>query len=113
MPDTTALGGTSTFVAVAAVEDVPPGWVLKIAIGQHELALANHEGAFYALDSDCSHAGGSLGDNKLKEGCLVECPWHNSLFDVRSGQPLGGPARKPQRTYSVKVEADTVYVSLR
>jgi 3-phenylpropionate/trans-cinnamate dioxygenase ferredoxin subunit len=99
-------------VQVAAVTDVPPGWVLKVRVGSREIALANSEGTFYAMDNACSHAGGPLGDNRLKEGCYLECPWHNAVFDARTGDVLRGPARKPVKMYHVAVQDDTVFVAL-
>jgi nitrite reductase/ring-hydroxylating ferredoxin subunit len=109
--ETSTLRPAPTFVPVAQVDDVPSGWVLKVKVRHHTIALANYEGTFYALDNACSHASGPLGNNRLQQGCLVECPWHNSMFDVRSGEPQQGPARKAQRTYPVKVEHDTVFVA--
>lgn len=110
--DAAALESATTFVAVAVTSDIPPGWVLRVAVDQRELALANVEGEFYALENACSHAAGPLGDNRLRGGCLVECPWHSSVFDVRTGEAVRGPARKPQQIYPVKIEGDTVYVAL-
>jgi nitrite reductase/ring-hydroxylating ferredoxin subunit len=66
----------------------------------------------YALDDVCSHAGGPLGDNRLKDGCLLECPWHNAVFDVRTGEIVRGPARRPQPTYQVEVRDGTVFVAI-
>ena len=110
--DATALELATTFVAVASVSDVPPGWVLRVAIEGRDIALANVDGVICAIDNSCSHAAGPLGDNRLRAGCLVECPWHNSVFDVRSGEAVRGPARKSLRTYPVKLEGDTVFVAL-
>ena len=105
-------GRTSSFVPVASVDDVPRGWVLTVQIRGRPLALANCDGAFYALDDTCSHAGGPLGDNRLQADCIVECPWHGSRFDVRTGEVQGGPARKAQATYPVQVRGRTVYVAV-
>jgi nitrite reductase/ring-hydroxylating ferredoxin subunit len=102
----------ASLMAVASVEDVPPGWVLKVQIGTRRIALANHEGTFYALDDVCSHAGGSLGDNRLKDGCLLECPWHSTVFDARTGEVVRGPARKPQPTFETEVSDGTVFVRI-
>lgn len=109
---TTPATSARALVAVASVSDVPPGWIMRVTVGLRELALANDDGEFYALDNACSHSAGPLGDNRLRNGCLVECPWHKAVFDVRTGETVRGPARKPQRTYPVTVEGDTVYVAL-
>lgn len=99
------------FAAVAAVADVPPGAVTTVQVGDRLAALVNHEGWFYAIDHDCPHAGGPLGEGRLGAGCLLECPWHRAVFDVRTGQVRQGPARKPVRTYRVAVEDGTVFIA--
>jgi 3-phenylpropionate/trans-cinnamate dioxygenase ferredoxin component len=103
---------TAEFVQVASVGDVPPGWVLKVRVGSREIALANCDGTFSAMDNACSHAAGPLGDNRLKEGCYVECPWHNAVFDARTGEAVRGPARKSVRTYPVTVNDGAIFVAL-
>lgn len=102
----------ATTVRVASVDDVPPGWVLKVRAEGRELAIANCGGTLSALDNACTHAGGPLGDNRLKDGCHVECPWHNSVFDARTGDAVRGPARKGLRTYPVSVVDGSIIVTL-
>ncbi|GAC1372567.1 MAG: bifunctional 3-phenylpropionate/cinnamic acid dioxygenase ferredoxin subunit [Actinomycetota bacterium] len=103
---------TRRTVRVATVADIPPGWVLKVRIDSQEIAIANANGTLYALDNSCTHAGGPLGDNRLKEGCFLECPWHNAVFDARTGEVVRGPARKAAKMYEVSVIDDTVFVAL-
>jgi nitrite reductase/ring-hydroxylating ferredoxin subunit len=90
--------------------------VLKVAVdiagAKREIALANSGGTLLALENACSHAGGPLGDNRLKEGCYLECPWHNAVFDARTGAVVRGPARKPAKTYEVSVVDGTVFIVL-
>jgi nitrite reductase/ring-hydroxylating ferredoxin subunit len=99
-------------VAAASVGDVPPGWVLKVCVDNREIAVANTSGTFTALENACTHAGGPLGDNRLKEGCYIECPWHNSVFDARTGDVVRGPARKAVKMYDTKVLDGIVYVAM-
>jgi 3-phenylpropionate/trans-cinnamate dioxygenase ferredoxin subunit len=100
------------FQPVAVVADVPPGAVTTIRVGDRLAALVNYEGWFYAVAYDCPHAGGPLGEGRLGAGCLLECPWHRAVFDVRTGQVRQGPARKPVRTYRVTVEDGTVFIAV-
>ena len=85
---------------------------LRVRIGNREVALANRGEEVHALETACSHAGGPIGDTRLKSDCFVECPWHNAVFDVRNGEPKGGPARKPLRTYPVRIADGTIFVAI-
>ena len=111
-PAVAQIAGPVGYVPVARTADIPPGWVLRIVAGGREIALANRNGEFYAVDNSCTHAGGPLAHNRLGSECTLECPWHNSVFDVRTGEPLSGPARKPLRTYPVEVRDDRIYVAV-
>jgi 3-phenylpropionate/trans-cinnamate dioxygenase ferredoxin subunit len=84
--------------------------VLRVRVGQRELAIANFNGSIHAVDNACTHAGGPLSDSRLKDGYLLECPWHSAAFDVRTGQVHCGPARKPLRVHQVKIENGVILV---
>jgi nitrite reductase/ring-hydroxylating ferredoxin subunit len=43
---------------------------------------------------------------------VVQCPWHGSQFDVRSGQVKAGPAKKAIVTYPVTVEGGDVMIQV-
>ena len=103
------------FVEVARVEDVPSGTVIVVEVGGHQLALANVEGSFFAVDNGCPHRGGSLGDgsiNTQRSEWALECPLHGSVFDVRTGEVLNPPAAVGVRTYAVEVDGGVVRVSV-
>src|SRR2546428_656735 len=55
-----------------------------------------------AISNICTHMGGPLADGTL-EGYEVECPWHGSKFDIRTGKVTRPPAKTPEQTYEVKV----------
>jgi 3-phenylpropionate/trans-cinnamate dioxygenase ferredoxin component len=77
------------------------------------IALYRLSDGYYATEDTCSHAQASLaaGDIDLEE-CSVECPYHGSLFDIRSGQVLSLPASRPIKTYPVKVVDNEVFVEV-
>ena len=39
----------------------------------------------------CRHLGADLGNGTLDEQGRLVCPWHQSAYDVRTGQMLRGP----------------------
>jgi len=70
--------------AVCRVEALPPGQGRSFVVAGREIALFHVEGGFHALDNNCCHAGGPLGEGAL-EGCVVTCPWHAWRYDVTTG----------------------------
>jgi len=98
------------FVAVARVEDVPPGTTRSVRAGEEEIALAHCNGGFYAVQQHCLHLRGPLGEGRL-EGCVLSCPWHGWQYDVRTGQNEFDLAIQ-LRTYDVQVEDGEVRVGL-
>ena len=77
-----------------------------------EVCVVNIDGKYYAINNKCTHEGGPLADGKL-EGYEVECPWHGSKFDVRTGEVTNPPASEPEPTYEVKVDGNNIFVRKR
>ncbi len=100
----------SEFVRVAALEEVPPGSLLGVEIGDERICLANVEGEIYALADNCTHQEFPLSAGLLEEDQL-ECAWHGARFDVTDGRALCLPAIRPVRTYEVRVEDGVIYVA--
>lgn len=98
------------FVTVARVDEVPPGELKAVRVGNQEICLANVDGAIYAIGNLCPHAGGPLADGYLEDDEL-ECPWHAGKIDVKSGQPIQFPIADPVPSYEVRVEGDEIKVA--
>ncbi|NJK79462.1 MAG: non-heme iron oxygenase ferredoxin subunit [Chloroflexaceae bacterium] len=99
------------WVRIANVNEVPEGTGKTFTINNHQIAVFQVEGQFYALDDTCSHAEASLGEGEVdvEERC-VECPLHGSLFDLATGQPRTLPAYEPVPTYPVRIEEGMIIV---
>lgn len=90
------------FIAVAELEELPPGTTRRVVVQGHPVLLANVEGEIFAVDDTCSHEDSSLSLGCLK-GELVSCTLHGSRFNVRTGQPMEEPATEPLNRFSVQV----------
>ncbi len=82
-----------------------PGQMKLVQVEGQKVVVMNVEGAFYALEDACTHAGGPLHKGEL-DGCEVECPWHASRFDIRDGSVTDGPAKKPLQAFRVEIEGE-------
>jgi nitrite reductase/ring-hydroxylating ferredoxin subunit/uncharacterized membrane protein len=67
------------------------------------------EGLF-AFSDHCTHKGGPLHDGALVD-CTVQCPWHGSQFDIRTGRVVAGPAEDKIDIFEVEVRKGEVFVS--
>jgi nitrite reductase/ring-hydroxylating ferredoxin subunit len=97
------------FVKIAESKDIEPSSMKAVDVAG---CIINIEGNYYAIGNICTHMGGPLNEGTL-EGFEVECPWHGSKFDVRSGQPTKPPARQPVSSYEVKVQDNNILVRKR
>jgi nitrite reductase/ring-hydroxylating ferredoxin subunit len=100
------------FVKVAESKDIEPSSMKAVDVAGEKVGIINIEGNYYAIGNVCTHMGGRLNEGTL-EGFEVECPWHGSKFDVRSGQPTKPPARQPVSSYEVKVQDNNILVRKR
>jgi Ferredoxin subunits of nitrite reductase and ring-hydroxylating dioxygenases len=64
------------------------------------IVVRNSDMSVSAFLAKCTHKGGPIAYNE-KTGQL-ECPWHHSRFDTKTGQVLGGPAKEPLPAYSAE-----------
>jgi 3-phenylpropionate/trans-cinnamate dioxygenase ferredoxin component len=98
---------------VARTGHVPPGGLTAIEVDGHRVCLARTKyGTIYAIDDACTHEGASLSEGDIIHEDWVQCPFHSSLFDLRTGQVKGLPATMPTRTYRVTVDGDEILVDL-
>jgi len=96
---------------IAKTTEIPPERVAMFQVGDHEVAVCNVNGQFYAIDNLCTHDGGALDQGEL-EGDQVECPRHGARFDVTSGAATQLPAFEPVATHEVRVEGDAIQVGV-
>ena len=100
------------FVKVAETKDIQSTKMKAVEVAGENICLINVEGKYYAIGNVCTHEGGPLAEGTL-EGYEVECPWHGSKFDIRTGKVTRPPANEPESTYEVKVEGNDILIRKR
>ncbi len=98
-------------IKVATTKDLPPGKAMAVSVGNKSIALFNIGGQYYAIDDECTHAGGSLSEGEVAGG-VVTCPWHGATFDVKTGEVLSPPASDKVSSYEVWVEGEDIKIVL-
>ncbi len=80
--------------------------------------VGHSKGEDFAVSRRCRHQLADLSKGHVDEdGCLV-CPWHQSRYDVRTGEMVDGPRgflgyRGPTPGYSGVVRAYSRFLRLR
>jgi nitrite reductase/ring-hydroxylating ferredoxin subunit/uncharacterized membrane protein len=98
-------------VVVAAADELKPGQMKLLHVGGRRIVLARTDEGHAAFDDHCTHRGGSLADGALVCG-TVQCPWHGSQFDARTGAVRAGPAERAIGTYRVEEAGGQVRLTL-
>ena len=74
------------------------------------IALFNVDGALYAIDDSCPHAGASLA-NGIVSGRTVQCRAHGLRFDLATGCMVHSPALRIG-VHPVTIRDDRVFLTL-
>jgi len=123
------LGGDMIYRRSVGVNHAPPAtaptdWttVLPLTeIAEYEARRVEIDGApvlvyrdveaVYAIGAVCTHAGGPLEQGTI-DGACVECPWHQSVFDMRDGHVVHGPATIGQPSYQARIRDRQIEIRL-
>jgi len=101
-----------TEIQAAAMDDRKPMRVeLKNGFA---VVVAKVDEELLAIAAVCTHASGPLDQGELvgKDRRDIKCPWHGSVFSLRSGAALHGPATMDEPTFETRIAADG-YLELR
>jgi nitrite reductase/ring-hydroxylating ferredoxin subunit/uncharacterized membrane protein len=97
------------YVYVADESDLREGETLRVEINGEVMAIARYQDGIYAFNEFCTHRFGPLSEGPISDG-EVECPWHRSCFDIRTGKVVEGPAKIDLKTYEVIIRDGKVAV---
>lgn len=83
------------------VTELPDGQPVKAKAGTQTIVVIRTGEAIHALQDQCAHAGGPLSEGTVVDGC-IECPWHQSRFELATGARRQGPTTFDQPRYEVR-----------
>jgi len=99
-------------VPLCRVEELPDGTMRHFEHIGYDLLLVNLGGTFYCVDAACTSAWDDLAQGTIdREQKAVVCPGCTGVFNLETGQPLGGPPKFPLNVYEVHIVGDEVVVT--
>jgi 3-phenylpropionate/trans-cinnamate dioxygenase ferredoxin component len=99
------------YLRVGTLAEIPEGELRSFELPAGRVAVAHMENEVFALGDECTHAGCPLSEGELdEEEDTVVCPCHGSAFDLRTGEPLHGPAEDPIPVFQARIQEGWVEV---
>lgn len=99
---------------IAKLSDVTVGEIKGFDFDGEEVILINTGKKIIALSGVCPHADGPMEEGFINsENTTIECPWHSSIFDLISGDVLGGPSFEGLTKFDVEIIDDQIHIGLQ
>jgi nitrite reductase/ring-hydroxylating ferredoxin subunit/uncharacterized membrane protein len=91
---------------IARLDELPDGELAGREVDGQPVVVLRRGDRAHVLSDTCSHLSGPLSEGALTtergEAC-VTCPWHDSVFSMRTGEVVHGPATSPQPAFTTRV----------
>ncbi|MBD3703002.1 non-heme iron oxygenase ferredoxin subunit [Klebsiella pneumoniae] len=100
-----------SWIGVCDAEQVQEDFPYSGNIDGKEIGIYLIDGEYYALEDVCPHAYALLSQGFVEDG-KVECPLHEAVFDVKTGQCLHGPGGRNLNRYPVRVYDNQIRLPL-
>ncbi len=78
------------YVEAGKASEISNGQMKHVEINGKEIAIANLDGKFFAIDDRCAHMNARLSRGNVNQN-IVTCPFHAAKFDITSGKKIGEP----------------------
>lgn len=101
---------------LAPLGDLPVGELKRVDVAGQPLLAFREGDAVTVLSNTCTHLSAPLDEGVLlgahTDDPCIECPWHQSVFSLRTGAVLHGPATSPEPRFQTRIIDGLVQVML-
>ncbi len=104
--------GDLAFVPIPEADRLGERETLRVEIDGQVITIAKIDQDFYAFQEFCTHRFGPLSEGDF-QGFSVQCPWHKSCFDVRTGKVTQGPAKVDLKSFKVETRDGKICVCVQ
>ena len=85
-------------------DELAEGERKRVVVEEQPVLFYRYDGAIYAIGAVCSHLGGPLEEGEIVNETCIQCPWHDSVFDMRNGSVVHGPATFEEPYYESRIQ---------
>ncbi len=100
------------FVTVGKADEIAEGEAKAFPVNGQEIAVSRVDGALVAFSDICTHRQCNLSLGGEIDGTTIECECHGSVFDMKTGAVIDGPATEPVATFEVRDEGGDLQIGV-
>ena len=99
------------FTAVTAADNIAEKDFSCFNVNGTAIVVCRFRDEYFALENQCSHALSSFDDGRMR-GYRIICPRHGATFDIRDGSATGAPAKRPIRSFPLRISDGMIEVDV-
>ncbi|MAK29467.1 nitrite reductase small subunit NirD [Acinetobacter sp.] len=100
-----------SWISVCGIDDVSEDEPKAVEINDKKIGVFVIDENYFAIENVCPHAFALLTEGVIEDQ-TVECPLHEAIFDIQTGQLKSGPGCRDLCTYPVRVEDQQIQIQL-
>ena len=101
----------NNWILVGTTDNIEVEDIIRFDHNDKTFCVYKLEDGFYATDGICTHEAVHLEDGLVMDN-EIECPMHQGVFDIKTGEAVSPPACDDLKTYPVKVEDNNIYIQI-
>ncbi|MBJ9953332.1 MULTISPECIES: non-heme iron oxygenase ferredoxin subunit [Acinetobacter] len=100
-----------SWISVCQPDDISQDEPKAIEVNGKKIGVFFIDDQYFAIENVCPHAFALLTEGFIEEQ-TVECPLHEAIFNIQTGELVSGPGCRDLCTYPVRVEGLDVQIQL-
>ena len=99
------------WIEVGPTDSIEEEDLIRFDYNDRTFCIYRLSDGFYATDGICTHETVHLEDGLVMDD-EIECPMHQGIFNIKSGEAISPPACDDLKTYPVKVDNNKIFVKI-
>ncbi|ENV59218.1 non-heme iron oxygenase ferredoxin subunit [Acinetobacter soli] len=100
-----------SWISVCGIDDVSEDEPKAVEVNDKKIGVFVIDEQYFAIENVCPHAFALLTEGFI-EAQSVECPLHEAIFDIQTGELKSGPGCRDLCTYPVRVDGQQIQIQL-
>ncbi|MCB8768580.1 non-heme iron oxygenase ferredoxin subunit [Acinetobacter soli] len=100
-----------SWISVCGIDDVSEDEPKAVEVNDKKIGVFVIDEQYFAIENVCPHAFALLTEGFIEDQS-VECPLHEAIFDIQTGELKSGPGCRDLCTYPVRVDGQQIQIQL-